>query len=107
MHFRVLAAWLLKFPVASQHPPDVQGSSRDMAPPDLTEEGCVSLLWQRCSSDKQNEKTDPLWFRFLSICKGFFFVSVTAKEMFGEACFLLHKKEDLESQEGKAVFALR
>lgn len=72
MDFRVLAAWLLKFPVASQHPPDVQGSSRDMAPPDLTEEGCVSLLWQRCSSDKQNEKTDPLWFRFLSICKGFF-----------------------------------
>lgn len=39
--------------------------------------------------------------------QGVFFVSVTAKEMFGEACFLLHKKEDLESQEGKAIFALR
>lgn len=73
VHFRVLATWLLKFPVASQPPPDVQGSSRSMAPDDLTqEEGCVPLLWQCCSSDEQNEKTDPLWFRFLSICKGFF-----------------------------------
>lgn len=27
--------------------------------------------------------------------------------MFEEACFLLHKKEDLESHEGKAIFALR
>lgn len=34
-------------------------------------------------------------------------MSVTAEEMFGEACFLLHEKEDLESQEGKAIFALR
>lgn len=73
VHFRLLATWLLKFPVASQPPPDVQGSSRDMAPPDLTqEERCVPLLWQCCSSDEQNEKTDPLWLSFLSICKGFF-----------------------------------
>lgn len=34
-------------------------------------------------------------------------MSLRAKEMLGGACFLLHKKEDLESQEGKAIFALR
>lgn len=34
-------------------------------------------------------------------------MSITAKEMFGEVCFLLHKKEDVESREGKAIFALR
>lgn len=73
VHFRVLATWLLKFPVPSQPPPDAQSSSRDVAPPDLTqEEGCVPLLWQHCISDEQNEKTDPLWFRFSSTCKAFF-----------------------------------
>lgn len=56
VHFRVLAAWLLKFPEASQAPPDVQGSSRDVAPPDLPEEGCMPLPWQCCLSDEQNEK---------------------------------------------------
>lgn len=35
------------------------------------------------------------------------FVSVTAKELFREVCFLLHKREDLQSQEVKAIFALR
>lgn len=34
-------------------------------------------------------------------------MSVTAKEMFGEAGFLLHKEEDLESQGGRAISALR
>lgn len=67
----------------------------------LSGKGCVPLRCQQCSSDEQNEKIGPLWFRFLNIWKGLF------KEMFGEACFLLHQKEDLESQEGKAIFALR
>lgn len=76
MHFRVLATWLLKFPVASQPLPDVQGSSGDMASADLApEEECLPLLWQRCSSDEQNEKIDPLWFRFLSTGQAFFYES--------------------------------
>jgi len=34
-------------------------------------------------------------------------VSVAVKEMLRGVCFLLHKKEDLGSQEGKAISALR
>lgn len=34
-------------------------------------------------------------------------MSVTVKEMLGESCILVHKKEDLESQKGKTIFALR
>lgn len=35
------------------------------------------------------------------------FVRVAVKETLRGACFLLHKREDLESQEGKASLALR
>lgn len=38
----------------------------------LLEEGCVPLRCRQCSSDKQNEKIDPLWLRFLNLWKGLF-----------------------------------
>lgn len=38
-NFRVLAGWLLKFPVASQHP-----LGRDAAPPDVAHQGRVRAL---------------------------------------------------------------
>lgn len=34
-------------------------------------------------------------------------MSVRAKGLFRAACFLLHKREDLQSREVKAIFALR
>lgn len=73
VHFRLLATWLLKFPVASQPPPDVRGSSRDMAPPtSLKRKGACPCYGSTAALMSKMKRADPLWFRFLSNSKRFF-----------------------------------